>query len=227
MEYSRYFSNTYSSSAQGARSRGRVSEAGGGRRGGEVFSYIRWGRPRASSRWLKRPRARFRRGRRPCRLALGRRRATPSPRGRGSRKSWFGRSASWLFVGSRSPRWYLFMFAFSPSCFWTCPTSAPTLQSAPSRYWAISTLFEIRNSAPNHCLVTRLFAPQRPTQDAEDRERERERVGEKTETLVVFLLNLTPGRSHEAISPPGGGTTSWDGHLAVLGLQQRGGRGRA
>ena len=64
----------------------------------------------------------------------------------------------------------------------------------------------------------------------DQRESERERVGEKTETLVVFLLDLTPGRSHEAISPPGGGirgTTSWDGLLAVLGLQQRGGRGRA
>ena len=61
-------------------------------------------------------------------------------------------------------------------------------------------------------------------------ERERERVGEKTETLVVFLLDLMPGRPHEFISLPGGGirgTTSWDGLLAVLGLQQRGGRGRA
>ena len=59
---------------------------------------------------------------------------------------------------------------------------------------------------------------------------ERERAGEKTETLVVFLLDLMPGRPHEFISLPGGGirgTTSWDGLLAVLGLQQPGGRGRA
>ena len=63
----------------------------------------------------------------------------------------------------------------SPSCFWTCPTSAPTLQSAPSRYWAISTLSISKFQLQIICLVTRLFAPQRPTQDAEDRDRARER----------------------------------------------------
>ena len=97
---------------------------------------------------------------------------------------------------------------------------------------------EIRIPAQNHLFGCSGWCPraphERPTSAPRamggDRVRVRERVGEKTETLVVFLLDLTPGRSHEAISPPGGGirgTTSWDGLLAVLGLQQRGGRGRA
>ena len=119
------------------------------------------------------------------------------------------------------------MFAFPLRVFGPAPHLPQPCNplSAVTRPFLLSSKSEIQLQII--CLVTRLFAPQRPTQDAEDRERERERVGEKTETLVVFLLNLTPGRSHEAISPPGGGTTSWDGHLAVLGLQQRGGRGRA
>ena len=54
----------------------------------------------------------------------------------------------------------------SPSCFWTCPTSAPTLQSALSRYSAISTLSEIRDSG------LQIRMDERPTQDAETRERE-------------------------------------------------------
>ena len=122
------------------------------------------------------------------------------------------------------------MFAFPLRVFGPAPHLPQPCNplSAVTRRFLLSSKSEI--PAPNHRSVTRLFAPQRPTQDAEDRERVRERAGEKTETLVVFLLDLTPGRSHEAISPPGGGirgTTSWDGLLAVLGLQQRGGRGRA
>ena len=63
----------------------------------------------------------------------------------------------------------------SPSCFWLCPTSAPTRNplSAVTRRFLLSSKSEI--PAPNHCSVTRLFAPQRATQEAEDRERERER----------------------------------------------------
>ena len=124
------------------------------------------------------------------------------------------------------------MFAFPLRVFGPAPHLPQPCNPLPAvtRRFLLSSKSEI--PAPNHCLVTRLCAPQRPTQDAEDRdrERERERVGEKTETLVVFLLDLMPGHPHEAISPPGGGirgTTSWDGLLAVLGLQQRGGRGRA
>ena len=51
-----------------------------------------------------------------------------------------------------------------------CPN--PAIRSQP----LLGHFYSLRNpnSAPNHCLVTRLFAPQRPTQDAEDRERERE-----------------------------------------------------
>ena len=122
------------------------------------------------------------------------------------------------------------MFAFPLRVFGPAPHLPQPCNplGAVTRRFLLSPKSEI--PAPNHRSVTRLFAPQRPTQDAEDRESESERAGEKTETLVVFLLDLTPGRSHEAISPPGGGirgTTSWDGLLAVLGLQQRGGRGRA
>ena len=53
------------------------------------------------------------------------------------------------------------------------PTSAPTLQSLA----AVTRRFLLKSEipAPNHCLVTRLCAPQRSTQDAEtETERERE-----------------------------------------------------
>ena len=63
-----------------------------------------------------------------------------------------------------------------PSCFWTCPTSAPTLQSALSRYSAISTLFEIRNSSSKSPFGDATVCPTAPhTRDQRERERESRR----------------------------------------------------
>ena len=84
----------------------------------------------------------------------------------------------WLLIVRRFPiaevvPVYVCLF---PSCFWTCPTSAPTLQSALSRYSAISTLFEIRNSSSKSLFGDAAVCPTAPhSRCGRPRQRERER----------------------------------------------------